>query len=158
MIVNLETITHSGYALGAMHYYGTLKCNASDLPNVDMRHALTESEAIARNKWEIRGGGRGHFYAGYVSSGFDTEDEIIALAKATYKEHFPGATILLLGLSAEASPLPVLDGPADLMEPAKVLLDKANALFESGGWRKHDKELMDLYYEWVALLKAHAES
>lgn len=155
MIVNLETITHSGYALGAMHYYGTLKCLESDLPNVNMQHALTANEATERNKWEIRGGGRGHFYAGYVSSGFNTEDEIIALAKATYKDHFPGATILLFGMVAEASPLPVLDGPAELLEPAKELLDKANALFDDGGWRKHDAELMALYKSWVSLLKNH---
>lgn len=94
--VHLEISSYRGSSLGAVHYYGKLRgedpAAFMGVRHHDLNHPLTEAEATARNSAEIEGGGRFRYRVGALSYGFDTRDEIIALAVQTYKVHFPDAT------------------------------------------------------------------
>lgn len=150
MIVYLEISSWIGMSLGAMHFYGTMRTgydNDGNHQKIDMRRPLTSAQAKELNKaHDVK------FYkAGSLYQGYDTRDEIRQQALATYKDLFPGATILVEGSSAVADPQPILDGPKDIMDFVNELVRQAEEI----GWYEGDYHGMDkIYREYSAFMKS----
>lgn len=107
MKVYLEISSWIGISIGAIHFYGKMKCSDGDeFKSIEMLHPLTISQARELNKNE-----KYRLYdAGDMYYGYDSKNEIRKQAIETYKDLFPGATVLIEGHIAYADPQPILDG------------------------------------------------
>lgn len=102
-IVNLEISSWRGTSIGAVHYYGTLVCHHPEYREVELRRSLTAEDAKILTKLHNNGLLYGvevyRYKKGDLVNSFDTQEEIIAMAKKVYKHLFPGKNVLLLGKS-----------------------------------------------------------
>jgi hypothetical protein len=153
MTIFLEITSFIGISLGASHYYGKIVGDVDDkYAKVDLKRTLTTAGAAELTE---RHGDDYTYRAGQSVEGFDTKEEIIALAKATYKDHFPGAKVLVLGRYVYGGPHPVLDGPDGLAEAVAELI----VLAEKIGWWENphnDAAMKTISRQYDALIKAIA--
>ena len=147
-IVYLDITSWAGLSLGAIHYYGTLWGHKNgDMEKVELTRFLSARAAAKLTKlhgtdWVYRAGRPYH--------GFDTRDEIIELAKRTYRDHFPAANILILGKIVVADPQPVLDGPPDFTNKVNTWVKEAESIgWYDGGHEQRMDRISDAYNELV---------
>ena len=107
-IVYLHITTWQGISLGAIHYYGKLHGGGRE---VKLQHPLTAEQAAQVNKSAFAEGMAFGFKVGEMYHGFDDRQEIIRLARSTWREHFPDADVLVVGNPCVAEPQRVLHGP-----------------------------------------------
>ncbi len=150
-IVYLKISTWQGISLGATHYYGELVMSAGeDYRVIELKKSLTKRQAAKLNKaadmdWLYEPGDQYH--------GFDTKAEIIVLAVKTFRDHFPGADLLILGNPAYSEPMPILVGDSQANEKAEELVTAAEAI---GGYgRGKDKEMDKLVDAWRELIRPY---
>lgn len=146
-IVYLETTTYKGGpCYWATHYYGRLVSDDGDLDHVDLEFTLSASQAE-----KMTAGDEGYTYReGDHSMRFESEDAVIALALATYKQHFPEADILVLGCHSTCEPRPILDGPSPLKEQVTAMYEKCEKL---GWWDgENEAKCLRIDKEWQALM------
>jgi hypothetical protein len=105
----LEISSWRGMSIGATHFYGTLHhpCTCSRFPcphpisRTDLEHVLTTQEAKEltklHNDGSLFGPGVYKYKKGDTSRCFETKEEIIKLAIASYQEMFPDRKRLILG-------------------------------------------------------------
>jgi hypothetical protein len=132
---NLYITSFDGY--GGIHAYGSLSFDGKRLY---LHKKLTKESALKLCRKDFK------YKAGMITERFESEDELINLAKKTYKKHFPKADILLLGSSAILDPQLCLDGPVKLKKKINELYYLAMKI---GGYEKNcDKmtEISDEYY------------
>ena len=104
LVVYLEISSFLG-SLGATHVYGHL-ITKQDYKKVELKRKLTEYEA---EKLRIKDGSSGIFYhKGAMTERFNTEEEIIKVAKRQYQKIFPTAHILVKGRTSYIEPKLVL--------------------------------------------------
>jgi len=153
-IVWLKITSFVGISPGAVHIYGEL-FRDGNFDGVDLTRTLTVAAARKLNKWyrqQSGGAGSGFTYrAGGTTTGFENEEEVVALAITTYKDHLPGAEVLIKGHQAFADPQPVLDGPPDVMELGNRLANEAEAL-DYWALRKNHGRMDQLCAEWDKLM------
>ena len=157
-ICYLEITTWQGISLGAQHFYGELRTSDDYNDSAKLERKLTPRAAAAMNKSRRNMGLMElHYRAGQMFNGFDTREEIIALAVKTYREHFSKTTILVLGDRAVAEPCPVLDGPDGVKVTAQKLYDENEKIHAQSWWdkRKNRKRMDELCKEWDRLMEAH---
>jgi len=114
-VVVLTITTFRGVSPGAEHYYGSMRDANFKLEKVDIEKILTE-----KDDWEYR--------AGSTFSRFDSESEIIEIAKRIYKDVFLGFDILLCGSDTTAEPIQPIDGPVEFMESALKIYAEYDAI------------------------------
>lgn len=145
MKIYLEITSFYGTSLGATHYYGKLK-------DEDMRRSeeivgvLTSVDAERLNKKD----NVDTFEAGDAKWRFDTEEEIIDIALATYKQHFPEADTLILGRSVYRAPQKILD------MPSQETMQRANAIFEA--YEKIPLEYKHGFYDYTLANRKKADA
>lgn len=106
-VVYLEISSWRGISIGASHWYGKLVCNGE---HIELRRKLSAKDAAEMNrKWSSGN----IFRRGSMCKSFDSEQDIIKLAVTTFKKHFKGASVLVLGHSCTADPQKVLIGPRE---------------------------------------------
>ena len=93
-ITYLHITTWSGIAFLASHYYGKLY-HGDDTP-FELCKKLTKKQADELNKRDIIGC-IAPYHINDMTQRFDTEDEIIRVAKREYKKRFPESNVLVLG-------------------------------------------------------------
>ena len=93
-ITYLHITTWSGITFMASHYYGKLY-HGSD-STFELCKKLTKKQADDLNKRDVIGC-IASYSAGDMTQRFDTEDEIIKIAKKEYKKRFPKSNVLVLG-------------------------------------------------------------
>lgn len=112
-MVWLQISSWRGMAIGATHWYGEMR-NSEHTRAVRMMYPLTEEQALELTK-KHNGGTLVEvdyaYQAGDEVSSFDTKEEIIAQAIATWRTEFPDRNVLVIGNPAYADEVPViLDG------------------------------------------------
>lgn len=149
MIVTLEITCWKGMSIGATHYYGHLKGYiGEEYKSVELEYKMTASQAAKLNKKDeqlTRSSG-GLYSRGSVSTRFDTEEQIIKLALKVYKQHFPGADVLILGHSYIAEPQLILDGP----EEVKKIINEIVSVYDKFRYGSKQQEL--LWDTWNTVL------
>ena len=129
-------------SIGATHYYGKLVGYIDNqYTHKDIEKPMNEEDVKKLSEKDDF-----EYHIGHMTSRFDTEDEIINIARKKYKDIFKEAKVLLLGNSAHIEPKFVIDAPFDM----KVELN--NLFFEAeqiGYTEKHgffycnDEDKMD---------------
>lgn len=145
MLIHLEVSSWVGQDPKAVHYYGTLKSDDQSIElkrkvkKSDLKNLNNESDIILT------------YRLGSLTNKFNTKEEVIKLAKKTYKEHFKEATVLCLGNDHHREPKKILDA-------AKGIKGKANTLFRAAeklGFYDNPKndEVMDtLTHKWETVI------
>jgi len=148
VLVNLNITTWRGISVGAVHVYGTLSCD--DEKYVRMTKTLTRKTAAQMNKMDRDWGRIGLTHRpGEESECFDTEDDVIDVAKDTYKEHYPKADALVQGTPADCDPKEVLDGPKKFITAGMKLYKKTEKV---GGWEGDIEAMEKICDEWDKLV------
>ena len=145
----LDIQTWGGISIGAIHYYGSLKCDREqNYAKVELKHKLTQKEADALTTKDRVDSSCG-YEKGYLSERFDTEKQIIRLALKTYKIHFPKANILIRGSATYAEPQPCLDGPKKIKNRINQLYKLAVKLgwWDGGNEARVDKICNEYYHD-----------
>ena len=139
-----------GIGLGAQHYYGTLEARG-DIDDIVLTRTLSARQAARANRYR---GVLPLHRQGDVSSGFDSIDDIKALAIKTWKDLMPQGETLLLGRSSIAEPLEILAWPAhpELIDPANEVW---NRFEELEGYRyRHNRDLAEaIEEEWEDIIE-----
>jgi len=109
----LELSSWRGVSFGAIHYYGTLQVSDDYKGRLELKRTLTISDARELTKLQNDNsllGLKFRWNKGDQTRSFDTEDDVITLAKKTYQEHFPKAKRLVLGSPLHCEPDKLLNG------------------------------------------------
>lgn len=102
-VIYLHIRSYQGVSYGAEHYYGKLRGSNRDEEDMEIRRIMSKRVAQKLSKkddWKHE--------AGDETYRFDSEQAIIKIALATYKEHFPHAKLLILGYCYYAEPQLIL--------------------------------------------------
>ncbi len=131
-VVYLDISSWRGISIGASHWYGKLVCGKE---RIELYRVLTAVGAREMNRrW-----GRETFEKDDTCKSFESERDIINLARATFKKHFKGASVLILGSPVYADPQKVLIGPRDFKQKVNAWYRRAKKI---GGYdRGHDNEM-----------------
>lgn len=142
-IITLEITSFVGMSIGAVHYYGKL---SDGVVRTDLMRVLTAAGARKLNILHRAGN---TYHAGDEVTNWDSEEELIAYARRTWKDHYPDGGLLVLGDSA--GPHPILVGPAEIVAEGAKLLKKAERI---GYWstRSNWTKMDAICKEWDALL------
>ncbi len=112
-MVFLQISSWRGTSIGATHWYGNM-CTYDYSKRVKMQYELNSRQAIEltkkHNDGSLFGPGVYHYREGDEASSYDTKDEIIKQAIATWRELFPGKNVLVLGDPVIAETPLKLDG------------------------------------------------
>ena len=131
-IVFLNVSSFIGISPGAEHYYGSLQFDSGfdnkykERRVIRLEHKLSRGEARHLNlKNEMRIPGMGNaYYVGEKSENFASEQQLIDVAIAKYKEVNPGALFLVIGEPGTLDPFAVIAGDDE------AVMGEANRLFE----------------------------
>lgn len=150
-IVTLEISTWLGLSLGATHYYGKL-CgyNDGEYKCVELKHPLTPSQATRLNKEE-----QSHrtWRVGVLYPGFDTEDDVIAFSVECFQEHFPAASVLVIGSATSIEPKRIVV-PARFDEQSSALVTAVDRLYGGKPDPSSWEELDALTEQYNSLIKS----
>ena len=122
-IVTLR-ITWWGVSLGGTHFTGEIRGADGIEPHgksFEIQRPMTGKEAKALNKKDETRGGGFRWKPGTVSGRFDTEEQLIAVARKQWRGAFPQAEVLQRGDHAVGDPQEVLEGPSWFKERANLL-------------------------------------
>lgn len=107
---------------------------------------MTEYDAKVCNDKDFSNSYR--YSVGDETHKFNTEKEIIQLAKKVWRKHFPIAKVLILGEPALASePQTILIGPIEY----KRLVNKMVKLTDKMSWEQHPKQMDEIMKAWDLL-------
>jgi len=112
-IICLHITSWVGLAIGAEHYYGCLKpydYNVN-IEDVELKREITE---ISEARWLNKKNGCDIYQVGDVTNLFNTERQLIQVARKEYKKHFPKTKVILLGDSGRSCPQEIILGPRNL--------------------------------------------
>lgn len=154
-IATLEISTWRGVSIGAVHYYGKIRCYPSEVPDLDIERVLTKDAAFKLTKQKNAGRNPERCWFDYSegdkSNEFDSKDEIREIALRVWKEHFPDAVMLQEGRSAVADPQRVLaaDDPK-LMIKFNKMWERAEEIgYYDGG---HEEEMCKISNKYWSIV------
>jgi hypothetical protein len=149
-VVTLQIATWAGITAGAIHYYGTL-CGYVDgkYRKVDLECILTSKEAAELNAADRYDGWR----EGSRTGRFPSRERLIDTALRYYRDHFPQAIALAIGLFAASGPKHIVACiDSTLQRQANQLHDRAEAI---GWWDDPNQydQMDDLTKQWEELFE-----
>ena len=144
MIVYLEASTWIDHDPTAKHWYGELKCGRR---TVELQHEMSAAEALYENQNHRNARAR----PGDITGKYLNLQDLVDQSVNTFQNIFPGARLLVEGRNS-LYPGPVLFGPPEVQQQARVLHDRMEAQYagrsEPRSWAEHDAILA----EWEALI------
>jgi hypothetical protein len=111
-MVYLQITSWRGMSFGAIHWYGEM-CTYDYSKRVKMSYELNSRQAVALTKLHNDGRLLGADYVYHECDevdNYDTKDQIIKQACATWRKLFPGKNVLVLGDPVVCEPPLKLDG------------------------------------------------
>jgi len=116
----------------AKHYYGRLRALTGG-ESFDVTHEITQREADDFNRsLKFSGNPEDDAFIGYkkgeVSERLLSKKKVIAEAKKQFKQHFPKATVLVLGDLGVVEPQEILVGPKEFKDKVNVLVKRYEKL------------------------------
>jgi len=149
--VYLQITSWAGVSIGAEHSYGEL-CgyNGKEDQTIELKKALTREDARLLNKKDSTYGRL--WKEGELTKRFNTEEEIIKIAKKEWKKHFPQAKVLIEGRSGILEPQLIIVAPADYKRKCNILFQKVEA---NNGWEGDEKVMQAIEDEWKELNKEY---
>lgn len=151
-IVFLRISSFVDVGMGAQHYYGKLE-HFQGGPTFDVTYPLSLQEARVFNrewlkKYEVESGLG--YQEGEPSERFPSIKKVIVAAKKQFKEHWPEASVLVLGSSGYYQPQRILVGPKQFKDRISVLAARYDELdweveSDRGEMEELEKEWQDLW-------------
>jgi hypothetical protein len=139
-ICYLEINTFVGYCIGAIHYYGHLTFEDKK-KNIKCKLNKQQAENLSTSDYKYK--------IGMTSERFETEEEIINIAKKNWKKIYPPAEILIKGRSG------ILD-PQQCIAGNKILKDKINILWKQaekiGGYEGDEKQMTKISDKYMKII------
>jgi len=100
LICYLNITTWQGISIGAIHYYGSLNFRTK---KITLKRKVTKQDIEQKKERFLT--------IGDSTEGFNSEEDLISLAKKQWKKHFPEAKALVLGSPTHIEPHKMLIGP-----------------------------------------------
>ncbi len=108
-IVYLKVSSWQGISIGATHYYGNLHLN-HDVEDVVLKRVLDKLAAEELTKTHSRIGMPMDYEEGEETVSWNGVQSIVDHAKLTYKTHYPGVEVLVIGDYVDCEPKEWVDG------------------------------------------------
>lgn len=144
--VYLEITSWVGTAINAEHWMGCLQFRGAS--DIELTHPLTSGEA---RRLTVKSRGAIPYEKGEMSEKFESKQQLIDCAIASYKTHFPDADMLVLGRRAILDPQPVLDGPEPVKSQINAMVARAEVIdYYDGG---HEAEMNQISDAFGALMR-----
>jgi hypothetical protein len=140
IITYLEIKSWTGISIGATHSYGCLVGKGATVAL--MRHLSARDAKTLNRKDKCN-----TYKAGDTTERWDSEEDVVDHAMANWR-HLMGGDVLMLGDRCYLDPIPVLDGPPELVIAGNQLFEAAEVV---GFWEGDSVEMKKLCKQWDEL-------